>query len=42
MQTIGKDINVLLGVGNNILKLKRELAVKVGREEFEEAISIRN
>ena len=40
-----KNPNKLLMVfeiGNDILKLKRELEIAVGREEFERAIEIRN
>ena len=42
MDQIGKDIKILLGVGNDILKLKRELQDCMARGLFEKAIDIRN
>jgi hypothetical protein len=32
MKSIGKDIKTLLGIGNNILQLKREMQFKLARE----------
>ena len=32
------DLKIVLEVGNDILKLKRELEIVVSREEFEKAI----
>ncbi len=42
VMSIGKDIKTLLGVGNDILKLKRELQLCVAQENYEKAIDIRN
>ena len=37
-----KDLKIVFELGNDILRWKRELESAVGREEFEEAIEIRN
>mmetsp|Transcript_23089 Transcript_23089/g.35759 ORF Transcript_23089/g.35759 Transcript_23089/m.35759 type:complete len:316 (+) Transcript_23089:222-1169(+) len=42
VMSIGKDIKILLGIGNDILKLKRELQLCVAQENYERAIDIRN
>lgn len=42
LATIGKDIKVMLAVGNEILRLKRELSYCVATENYEKAIGIRN
>jgi centrosomal protein CEP104 len=42
LKIIISDLKVVLEVGNDILKLKRELEFAVAREDFEQAIQIRN
>lgn len=42
LSAIGNDIKTMLGVGNEILRLKRELQICVSKENYEKAIGIRN
>lgn len=42
LSVIGKDIRTLLGVGNEILRLKRQLQDVVRVENYDKAIDIRN
>lgn len=42
MSQIGKDIKLLLGIGNEILLLKRQLQEATRTEDFDRAIVVRN
>ena len=42
LKPLVKDLKIVFEIGNDILKLKRELEIAVGREDFEKAIEIRN
>ena len=42
MGQIGKDLRLLLGLGNQVLSLKRKLQDCLAKEDFDTAIEIRN
>ena len=42
MGQIGKDLRLLLGLGNQVLSLKRRLQDCLAKEDFDTAIEIRN
>ncbi len=42
LKSLVTDLKIVFEIGNDILKLKRELELAVGREDFDKAIEIRN
>lgn len=42
LKSLVTDLKIVFEIGNEILKLKRELELAVGREDFDKAIEIRN
>ena len=41
LKALVKDLKIVFELGNDILKLKRELEIAVGKEDFDKAIEIR-
>ena len=42
LKSLVTDLKIVFEIGNEILKLKRELELAVMREDFDKAIEIRN
>jgi len=42
LKALVQDLKIVFELGNDILKLKRELEMAVGREDFNLAIELRN